>query len=306
MSAFSSHPLWRSMLFVPANVPRFIDKAHRRGADAIILDLEDSVIPQEKAAARQAVREAAKIVGQAGADVTVRINRAWRLAVRDVEAVVCREVCALILPKTEGPEHIRAIAEVVEEVEAELGLEVGHTKLIALVETPDAYFSLREIAKAHPRLIAMTLGAEDFSLEMNMPPTPDGLSHAVRECAIAARAGGLMPMGFVGTLSDFADRDAFRQMAEQGRALGFEGAFCIHPDQVAILNDAFGPSAGEVDTAKRVIGAFDAAKRDGLGAVKLDGKMIDIPVVERARKTLIQYEKIAYRQAMLAANETTA
>ena len=148
----TSQPLWRSLLFVPVNVPKFVDKAHTRGADGLILDLEDSIAPSEKVEARTMVRDAAKIVGQAGADVVVRINRPWRHAVRDIEASICPEVCAIILPKAEDAGHIRAISEVMAEVEVEQGLAIGHTKLIALIEGPNAYYEMRDIARADPRL----------------------------------------------------------------------------------------------------------------------------------------------------------
>ena len=217
------------------------------------------------------------------------------IAVRDIEAVVSAAVSTLILPKAEDAGHIRAIAEVVGDVEHEKGLVAGSTKLIALVETPAAYYQMRQIAGADPRLIAMTLGSEDFSLEMGMPPTPDGLSHAARECVIAARAAGIVSLGFIGTLADFADREAFARMAQQGRQLGFEGAFCIHPDQVGILNQAYGPSPAEVALAGRIVEAFENARQAGSGAVQLDGVMIDIPVVERARKTLARQQLIAAR-----------
>lgn len=289
--------LWRSMLFVPANVPRFVDKAHTRGADAVILDLEDSVVAAEKQAARGALAAAARTVGQAGADVTVRINRPWRLAVRDVEAAVMAETSALILPKAEDAGHVRAIAEIVAELEAERGLARDHTKLVAVIETPQAYYHMREIAGAHPRLIAMALGSEDFSLEMGMPASPDGLSHATRELVIAARAGGVVPLGFIGTLAEFADRDAFAAMARQGRQLGFEGAMCIHPAQVQILNQAYGPAPEDVAWATRVIAAYEQAEAEGRGSVQVDGKMVDVPVVERARRTLARQQLIAARSA---------
>ena len=297
MSLRVDNMLWRSMLFVPANVPRFVDKAHTRGADAIILDLEDSVVAEEKQAARDALAAAAGTVGQAGADVTVRINRPWRLAVRDVEAAVMAEVAALILPKAEDAGHVRAIAEIVDEVEAERGLNAGHTKLAAVIESPQAYYHLREIASAHPRLVALALGSEDFSLEMGMPPTPDGLSHATRELVIAARAGGVVPLGFIGTLAEYSDRDAFAAMARQGRQLGFEGAMCIHPAQVQILNDAYGPAPDEVAAAERIIAAYEQAVSEGRGSVQVDGKMVDVPVAERARHTLARQQLIAARAA---------
>jgi citrate lyase subunit beta/citryl-CoA lyase len=282
----TSLPLLRSSLFVPANVPKFVAKAHTRGADGIILDLEDSIAPSEKDEARKAVAGAALEVGQAGAYVMVRINQPWRLAVRDIEASVCEAVSALILPMAEDAGHIRAISKVIGEVEAEKALPAGHTKLMALVETPNAYYEMRDIARADPRLVAMTLGSEDFSSEMGMPPTPDGLSHAVRECAIAARAGGIVPFGFIGTLADFSDPAAFEAMARQGRQLGFEGAFCIHPLQVEILNRAFAPDPEEIAQAEKIVATYEQALADGIGAIQLDGKMIDIPVLERARKTL--------------------
>ncbi len=177
------------------------------------------------------------------------------------------------------------------------GLPSGHTRLVAVIETPGAYFHMREMAGAHPRLIALALGSEDFALEMGMPPSPDGLSHATRELVIAARAGGVTPLGFIGTLADFSDREAFAVMARQGRQLGFEGAFCIHPAQVPILNQAYGPSAEEVEAARRVVTAFEQAEAQGLGSVQVDGSMVDVPVVERARRTVARQALIEARTA---------
>ena len=153
-------PVWRSLLFVPVTAKRFVDGAARRGADAIILDLEDSVAASEKERARTLVPEAAEIVSRGGADVVVRVNRPLRLAVRDIEAAVGSRVLALALPKTDSAEHVRLIAEIVDEVEAERGVAPGTTRLIAMVETAAAFFRIAEIARAHPRLCALNLGAE--------------------------------------------------------------------------------------------------------------------------------------------------
>ena len=128
-------PLWRSMLFVPVNVDRFVNSAARRGADACILDLEDSIPAGEKSEARKRVRAAAETVGSAGADVVVRINRPWRLAIRDIEASVSPNICALAVPKVADPGHLCAIGETLSELEAERGLKPGHTRLIAMIET---------------------------------------------------------------------------------------------------------------------------------------------------------------------------
>src|SRR5438132_2049321 len=156
-------PVWRSMLFVPVTQRRFVEGAARRGADAIILDLEDSVAASEKERARTLVPEAAEIVSRGGADVVVRINRPLRLAVRDIEAAVGPRVLALALPKTDSPEHVRLIAEIIDEVEAERGVAPGTTRLIAMVETAAAFFRIADSALRHPRLSAVHSGASVFA-----------------------------------------------------------------------------------------------------------------------------------------------
>ena len=151
MSENKRLPIWRSMLFVPVNVDKFVDNAHTRGADAIILDLEDSILPRDKERARTLVSGAATKVARAGADVVVRVNRPWRLCLRDLEAVASREICALMLPKTESAEHVRLVAEVLDELEAERGLPQGHTRLVLMIESASAFFRAQEIAAAHAR-----------------------------------------------------------------------------------------------------------------------------------------------------------
>src|SRR6185503_16148507 len=153
-------PVWRSALYVPANVPRFIDGAHKRGADGIILDLEDSVPIAERPAARRELAKTAENVARGGADVLVRINRPWRQAMLDLEAAIMPRVAALKVTKVDSADHIRMVAEVVSELEAERGMAVGHTKFIAMVETAEAWFRMPEIAKASERIVALTLGGE--------------------------------------------------------------------------------------------------------------------------------------------------
>jgi citrate lyase subunit beta/citryl-CoA lyase len=284
-------PAWRSMLFVPVTRDKFVASAHARGADAIILDLEDSVAESEKARARTLVPEAAKAVSKSGADVLVRINRPWHQAFRDIEAVVGPQVMALMCPKVESPEHLGVIAEMLDTLEAERGLKVGHTRLVALVETADAYFRLREIARATPRLDALSLGAEDFATSVGMEPIGETLQAPKQTTIIAARAAGILPLGFMGTVADFDDLEAFRATIRRSRRFGFVGASCIHPSQVPILNEEFGWSDAEVDRARRMVATYDAAKAKGLGAVTFEGKMIDVPVVERAQALIRQAER---------------
>ena len=292
-------PVWRSLLFVPVTAKRFVDGAARRGADAIILDLEDSVAPSEKEHARALVPEAAATVSRGGADVVVRINRPLRLAVRDIEAAVGPQVLALALPKVDSPEHVRLIAETVDEVEVERGIAPGATRLIAMVETAAAFFRIAEIARAHPRLCALNLGAEDFALSVGILPEAEGLFMPKQMAVFAARAAGIMPLGFIGTVAEYHDLDGFRQTIRRSRRLGFIGASVIHPSQIPILNEEFRASAEELDHARRVIAAYDKALAEGVGAVTVDGKMIDFPVVERARLLIEREEAIAAREVRM-------
>jgi len=237
------------------------------------------------------VASAAEQVSRSGADVLVRINRPWHQTFRDIEAVVGPGVAALMCPKVESPEHLGVIAELLDTLEAERGLPPGHTRLVALIETADAYFRVREIATATPRLDALSLGAEDFATALGMEPIGETLQAPKQTIIIAARAAGILPLGFMGTVADFDDLAAFRATIRRSRKFGFTGASCIHPSQVPILNEEFGWSDAELDRARRMVAAYDAAKAQGLGAVAFEGKMIDVPVVERAEALIRQAEK---------------
>jgi len=294
-------PLWRSMLYVPANVERFVAGAHRRGADAIILDLEDSVPAQERPQARRDLIAHAESVARGGADVVVRINRSWRQAMLDLEAAISPSVQALAVTKVDSADHVRLLAEVVGELEAERGMAVGTTQFMVMVETAAAFFRMPEIARADPRIVAMTLGAEDFALSVGMVPEPEGLFWPKQQLVVAARAAGVMPLGFVGTVADYGDLDAFRATVRRARRLGFLGASVIHPSQVPILNAEFAPSAEEVESARRIVVAYKEAEAAGRGSIAVDGKMIDVPVVERAHRTLARDAAVQERERRRAA-----
>src|SRR5882724_12928045 len=151
-------------------------------------------------------------------------------------------VKALAVTKVDSADHIRLIAEVVSELEAERGMAIGTTQFIAMIETPDAWFKMPEIAKVDRRIVALTLGGEDFALTMGMLPTAEALFMPKQQLAIAARAAGILPLGFIGTVADYKDLDAFRQTVRRSRRLGFRGASVIHPSQIPILNEEFSPA----------------------------------------------------------------
>jgi len=289
-----SLPVWRSLLYVPAHVDRFVARAHERGADCIQIDLEDSVPASAKDAARASVPRNAALVRRGGADVLVRINRPLSLAARDIDSSVGPDVDGFVLPKVGSADQVRLIEEHIAEVELRRGLVVGHSRLVVLIETASAWLAMAEIARASPRIVGLNLGSEDFALDCAMESAPDAPQVPKQHVVFAARAARILPLGVVGSMADFGDEAAFREMVRRSRRFGFSGASCIHPAQVPILNELFAPSPEEVDAARRIVDALTAAEKAGRGAVALDGRMIDAPIAESARRT-------AQRQAVIEA-----
>jgi citrate lyase subunit beta/citryl-CoA lyase len=277
---------WRSLLYVPVTSERFVEKAHTRNADAIILDLEDAVAPSEKERARGLVAAAAASVGKEGADVLVRINRPWRLAVRDVEAAIGPDVDGLFLSKVDSAEHVRALAEVAAEVEAERCLPEGHTVFVPRIEAPAGLLNAAAIAAAHPRVVAVGLGSTDYTIATGMTEGGDGNLIASFHIVNAAVAAGVVPLGLVSTIVGFADLDGFRRVAERSRALGLRGSPCVHPSQVEILNDVFSPTPAELERAERVVEEYERALANGEGAITVDGEFVDVPYYEQAKRLL--------------------
>lgn len=291
-------PLWRSLQYVPVIVSKFVDTAHTRGADAIIVDLEDSVPADQKTRARTLVADAVRTVGQAGADVLVRINNDPRLIEDDIRAAVHEGVCALSLPKIESPDDVRRIEEIVTRIEAEKGLARGHTSFLLLIETAEGYFNMAASAKSSPRVVAMSLGAEDFALDVGMASSEETLLVPRQQVAIAAAAAKVAALGIVGLATRFDDPEAYLEMARRSRRFGFVGASCIHPSQIPLLNAAFSPEEDEIREAEAVVAALEAAERDNRGAVALNGRMIDAPVAARARQVIARKAAIDAREQL--------
>lgn len=293
---------WRSMLFVPASSDRFLESALRRPTDAIQLDLEDSVAPDLKDSARARIGELADRAAGAGYDVIVRINRPWRMMVRDIEACVRQSVHALTLPKVPDGSFIRAVAEILDECELEAGLPNGHTRLIAMVEDAEGLHNMDDIAQAHPRVCAMIVGAEDLAVSLRMAVEPDGLYVPNVMAVAACRRAGIAPIGFVGSVADFADQAKFRETVQRAARLGFEGAFCIHPSQVEAANEAFSPPEASVTRARALLETFDAQCKAGRAACTFEGRMVDAPVAMQARQILERHDALA---SMLARRAKT-
>lgn len=300
----SDHPIhtsapttvaWRTLLFIPADNDKFIAKVHSRGADGCILDLEDSIAPIAKQQARKGVADAAAKVAANGMDVLVRVN-ADSLE-DDFRAVVCESIRAIVLPKVDCAAAVRVAAELLTQLEQQRGLASGQIGLIAQIETVEALPNLDEIATASPRLWAMSLGSEDFSASAGMQPTAETLYYPNQNIVFACRRAGITPLGFPESIGLFGDLEALGVAANKGAEMGFTGALCIHPAQIAILNAAFTPAEDAVNDAKALLTAFADAEREQQAVFAWQGKMVDLPVILRAQTLVNRAEAIAKQHA---------
>lgn len=282
-------PIWRSLLYVPANNRRFLDKALHRGADGIVLDLEDSIPPHLKDETRENLSGVlAEMIGR-GTDVLVRINAPLRLAVPDLEASVHPGISAILLPKIDSPGHLKLLCDLVGELEQERGIASGSIGLVPMIETPSALLECDAIARASFRNIAILLGSEDLATEAGFEPSPETLLGPKLRIMMAAKAAGILALGLLDTVA--AIRDAGPDLARRSAAHGFDGSTCAHPAVVPILNQAFSPTDEGLDLAKRTIAAMKEAHAEGKGATTLDGRMIDMPMLTRAKR-LVERDRI--------------
>lgn len=279
-------PIWRSMLFVPAHVEKFVAAAHIRGADAYLLDLEDSVPLDQKADARAGLERAAVEVSRSGAAALVRINTDDRLTPHDLTAAVQPGVRALMVPKVESAAQVRELDARISELELQRGMQPSHTLLIAQIEHVRTLPHLDKIATSSPRLMGMILGSEDFSVSAGAEPTPEALYGPNQQVLFACRRAGILPFGFPGSISVFRDLDLFRQIIRRAREMGFVGSYAIHPNQVRVMNELFAPADEDVAHARELLAAYEQASAAGRGALEFRGRMVDLPVVARARELL--------------------
>lgn len=275
-------PIWRSLLFVPADDAPRLAKVTTRGADAVILDLEDAVAMDRKAPARQSLATAIPMLADAECPAIVRINSRWRDVVEDLNAAVRPGLSAIMAPKVEDGARLSVIGEMIGELAAERGM-TETPGLIALVESPAGLMRIEAIA-ATPGVIGLALGSEDFSLALGVPPSPASLDLPCRNLALAAAVREQMAIGLPVSIATIRDEAAWTNGIAAARAIGMTGALCIHPAQVAPVNAGFAPSAAEIEQARRVIAAWDNAA--GASVITVNGRMIDLPVVLAARTTI--------------------
>ncbi len=274
--------LRRSRLYLPGNGPKLFVSAGLHGGDGIILDLEDSVHPDEKDAARLLVRNALRCLDFGDAERMVRINQ-LPLGLTDLDAVVPERPDLILIPKVEDPEQVREVDARIVEVLAREGSDAS-LWLMPILESALGVEHALAIATASDRVAALTIGLEDYTADLGVRKTVEGGEslYARRRLVNAAKAAGVQAIDSV--YGDVADAEGLRAWGQRSRAMGYEGMGCIHPRQIPVIHEAFAPSRAEIDRALKIVAAFEDAEARGLGVVSLGTKMVDPPVVNRALK----------------------
>lgn len=279
--------LRRTMLYVPGNHPGMIRDAHIYGSDSIMFDLEDSVSVKEKDAARLLVYHSLKTFDYGSTEVIVRVNGLNTPYGRDdFEAMVRAKPDAIRLPKTETPEDIKEADELITRIENRIGMKQGTIKLMAAVESALGVINAYGIATASERLIGIAIGAEDFVTDLKTTRSADGIEllTARSQILLAARAAGIDALDTV--FSDVNDEEGFTREVKLIKQMGFDGKSIINPRQIEIVHKIFAPTEEEIRKSIRIIEAIREAEEKGSGVISLDGKMIDKPIVDRARRIL--------------------
>ena len=279
--------LRRSSLYVPGNNPSMLINAGIYGADVLVFDLEDAVPFAEKDAARTLLRNALSTLRYASAEVVVRINSlSTPFGREDLEMIIPRRPDAIRIPKCETARDVTDVDRAVGELEAASGIERGSIRFMPIIETALGAWNVMEIATACPRVTALNFGAEDYTADIGAIRTKDGteLADLRARMLLAARVAGVQALDSV--YSDVADDDGLYEESRRARILGFDGKSVIHPRQIPVVHRAFTPSEKEIAAALRVERGLAEGKRMGVGVVVVDGKMVDAPVLKRARKVL--------------------
>ncbi len=276
----------RSRLYLPGNTPKLMLNAGIHQPDGIILDLEDSVAVDKKSEARLVVRNALRGVNFYGAERMVRVNQLPQ-GLEDLNYVVPHHVNLILLPKCESPDQVMQVDQRISQILVDRGLDYP-VFIMPIIESALGVVKSFEIASASDRVAALAIGLEDYTADLGVARTRDGVEsfYARVQLVNAAKAAGIQAIDSV--FSDVADMDGLKDVVLESKSLGFNGMGCIHPRQIRVIHKAFAPTELEVNKAKKIVLAFDDATSRGLGVVSMGSKMIDPPVVKRAQKTIDQ------------------
>ncbi|MBM4314434.1 MAG: CoA ester lyase [Deltaproteobacteria bacterium] len=297
---YAQNLIRRSRLIMPANEKKYVEKAHRRNADAVVLDLEDSVPVSEKVATRAVLKEAIPMAGRGGGDVLVRVNHTDELLQGDVEASVWPGLDGIFFPKVETGEQVKALDRLLAGLELKRGIPPGHIKISVIAETLKGYLNVQEITGASDRIDSLSLGTEDFATNTGMEMTEETYNAWLiprMQIVFVARAFRKLPLNLVGSMAGFTDTVGFEKLAILSYKHGFLGSSCIHPGNVEILNRCFTPTQEAIDHSRKLIDAFERSLAAGRASAALDGKMIDYPHYEKAKQVLARSAKIEALEA---------
>jgi citrate lyase subunit beta/citryl-CoA lyase len=283
----------RSLLFIPGNKSNMLEKAFSCTADAVVPDMEDSVPDAEKAAAREMIAKFLPRLRNDGRFICPRINALdTGLTQAELDAIVGPNIDAVSIGKIRTPTDVSEVSQMIGALEHERGIETGSIRLIPWIETAPAIVHCHEICRASRRIIGVAFGAEDFTNDMGIEHVEDesNLAFARSSICIAARAAGVA--AFDTPYFKFRDLEGLRAHSAKSRSLGFKGRFAIHPAQTDTINACFAPTQEEIEQARRIVAAYEEAERSGRASTSLDGVVIDVPVVKRARALLADAVKI--------------
>jgi len=297
--------IWRSLLFVPANNWKMMNKATTEQEDAVIIDLEDACPPADKETGRIFARDIIPLFKSHGIDTLVRVNslKAMGLTAQDIEIIVREELDGIILPKSESKQNIETVARLLAKAEKQKKLE-KEIFIVPLLESPKGILNAEEVATASPRVVGLSFGAADYMREIGTgfaltKMTPDEyallLMYPRSVISVTAAAMGILAIDtpFFGLLTDLI---GVRSEANRARLMGFKGKMATHPRHIEILNEVFAPSDEDVALSRRVISAYEKAEAEGNGAVTLDGKMIDVAMYKMGLETVRKAEGIEQRK----------
>jgi citrate lyase subunit beta/citryl-CoA lyase len=307
MSSVPKDPLMlvrRSKLFIPVNREKFVAKAWTRGADCIILDLEDSIPPSEKSSARRMVKDVIPAVKRGGAEIQVRINRDFEG--EDLEAIVGPDLTSVMIPKCESAEEILRLDQMVTRLEKERGIPEGKIEFDLIIETARGVVRMEEIVAASPRIVQASIGGVDLTVDMGFIRSPElnfeQFFYPSSKLLFAAKAAGVQASGlWPQNRGDFTDtslsEEVMLQACRRSFQMGYLGSSTIHPVWCRSLNEGFKYSPAELGFARRVKTALDEAYRKGQGSVAVDGRMVDVANLKQVQKILERAEAIARREA---------
>ena len=279
--------LRRSLLYVPGNMPSMLQNIPLFQCDAVLIDLEDAVPYSEKDAARILVRRFLEGYKDRNKEILVRINGLdTKWALDDLKAVLPAVPDGIRLPKADSPEIVERLDTLLTEYEEELGLPLGHFKILPSIETAEGVINAVATARSSPRLIGLAFGAEDYTATMEINRTKEGeeLFNARMNVLWGAKSAGIQAIDSI--FADVNDMEALRRETELVKRLGFTGKCMVNPRQIDIIHDVFAPKQEEIDYALEVMDAIKRAREMGTGVISLKGKMIDRPVVVRAARVL--------------------